>query len=465
MPNKLAGSDEQIIQWAVVHRTPAHAASGDRIKAHWTCGSERAKRLASNAQMRMADLEPAQRDGSHLEIRRAGDNALRADVVFHTPAGQEPTLAEALENPKLKQALASAEINLADFEVVKFRSNSWDVTMKLRTADGADQPELRTNHQFSIEWHRRKPTPLLTALEHIEERLSIKDRPVAKAPVRSGKRMVEVALYDLHFGLLAWAPETGEDYDVTIARKVMADATAQIVQRTYALDVEYFLFPIGNDFLHVNNVMGQTPQNKNQLDVDTRLARIIEEGELALRDTIDELKEIAPVHLFWVPGNHDPQTSYYLLRILNAWYRLDDRVQIDVSPKPRKIHLYGINLIGFMHGCDIASSREKALAGILADEAAAEWAPGQYREIHKGHYHGKGELYFAGVSTYGGVVVRTIPSLSGTDYWTFSKGFVGGSKTAQFFVWNKEHGLESVQDVHVSRDLYAHAPETGGGLL
>jgi len=68
-------------------------------------------------------------------------------------------------------------------------------------------------------------------------------------------------------------------------------------------------------------------------------------------------------------------------------------------------------------------------------------------------------LWFAGVDTYGGVVVRTIPSLVGTDYWHFTKGFVATSKTAQFFVWNKNYGLESVQDVHVDSSLYSHTYE------
>ncbi len=454
---KISGSDEDIIQWAIRECIPARSATSEAIKEHWMCGTDRSRRLTREASRRIAGGKQGQivqTLKTQAQLHRRGDNELSAEITFHTPLGAKPTLSEAINNPKLQSALTSAEINLPDFEIVKFKSNSWDVSIKL--ADNTI--EQRTNHQFSIEWRRRLGSPILSALEGLLKRLPEKGRPYAKTPKRVGDCMVEIALYDLHFGLLSWAAETGENYDVKIARHIMADATAQILQRTAKRKVEYYLLPIGNDFLHVNNVVGQTPQNRNQLDVDTRLARIIEEGALALRDTVEALAKKAPVEVLWIPGNHDPQTSYYLLRELAAWYKDDGRVTIDTSPKPRKTRLYGINLIGFMHGSDIATGKEKALAGLLADEAADLWAPNQYREIHKGHYHAKGELYFTGASTYGGVVVRTIPSLVGTDYWHFSKGFVGSSKTAQYFVWAKDYGLESVNDVHVDISFYKDNP-------
>jgi hypothetical protein len=123
-----------------------------------------------------------------------------------------------------------------------------------------------------------------------------------------------------------------------------------------------------------------------------------------------------------------------MLRELAAYYREDPRVSVDVSPRARKVIRWGINLIWFLHGCDLARKNEKALPGLFADEAADQWAPGQYREIHRGHTHKKNELWFTGVETYGGTVVRTIPSLVATDAWHFRKGFIGTSKTAQIFV-------------------------------
>jgi len=389
-------------------------------------------------------------DGERVDVHRNGEK-LSADIRLQTAQGEELSLAEALANPKVVRVLRAAEIDLDEFEVVRLKSNSWDVTLNL----GEGKVETRTNHQVCVEWRRCAPAPLAMALERLIER--IKPAPRHKAVKRTGNRMVEVALYDLHFGLLAWRAETGNDYDVNIASQVLADATAQVVERTRDMGVEYFLMPIGNDLFHINDQSNSTPQNKNRLDVDTRLCRIIEAAERALEATIEALCTVAPVRLLWIPGNHDPQTSYWMLRVLAARYRDDARVTVDTSPKPRKIHLYGRNLIGFLHGCDIAQSKDKALAGLLADEAGDDWKAGQYREIHRGHTHKKGELYFVGADTYGSVVVRTIPSLVGTDDWHFRKGFVETSKTAQYFVWNRNYGLESVNDVHVDAALYNKA--------
>ena len=456
---KREGTNEDIIQWAISKSTPSSTPSRGDIKKAWVCGSDRATYIQEEVERRLKETIPqtSQALSESVDLHKFGDN-LSAEVTFQTEQGAQPTLADALQNPKLKLALSSSDINLDNFEVVKFRSNSWDVTVKLSHGkEEEDELAQRTNHQFMVEWRIRKPGHLLLALEQIIKRLPEKGLPKAKNPVMSGERMVEVAMFDSHFSLLSWAPETGEDYDLPIARNVWNNGIGQIAERTKKIGgIEYFLFPIGNDFLHINNILGQTPKNRNQLDVDTRFARIVREGCLALRDAIDTLKAIAPVKVIWIPGNHDPQTSFFLLLVLDAFYRNDGRVEIDTSPKPRKIHIYGINMIGFMHGCDIATSKEKALAGLLADEAGDLWASGQYREIHRGHTHKKAELWFAGVDTYGGVVVRTIPSLVGTDYWHFTKGFVATSKTAQYFVWNKTYGLESVNDVHAPASLYSH---------
>ena len=401
------------------------------------------------APARTVDIAQAASEGAggeRVDVRHT-TNGVTAELIIQTPQGATLPLDEALANPKFTRALQAAELDLDDFEIERFVSNSWDVTIKADTGI-----ETRTNHQFKVTWRRRTPSPLAIAMERLIGR--VKPAPPCKAKAMSGERMVEVALYDLHFGLLTWKAETGEDYDTDLASRIMADAVAQTINRTAALKPEYYLVPIGNDLFHVNDQSNSTPQNKNRLDVDTRLARIIEVVERTLEAMVDAMAKVAPVRLLWVPGNHDPQTSYWMLRVLAMRYRNDARVDVDVSPMPRKYHLYGKNLVGFMHGDEIGKSNEKGLAGLMADEAAHLWAPDQYREIHRAHTHRKGELCFVGAETYGSVVVRTIPSLSGTDFWHFGKGFVETSKTAQYFVWNRHCGLESVNDVHVDSALY-----------
>lgn len=436
---------EGMVAWALANPSPTgrvNWATGEHIREHFRVARETAVKVAREARAQheanLAESQPA--DADAREGMRWEDKG--------------PTATLCVTSPRIKtlpDALAHGEVDTEIWEVDHYEINSWEMGYRTDEGTGARLPLW----QVKVWLKRRVVSSLHKALEALIERMPAERPPRHTASDRQGERMVEVALYDLHFGLLAWAPETDENYDVHIARRIMGDAMAQIIARTRKLNVERYLLPIGNDLFHVNDPTGLTPLHRNRLDVDSRLPKIIEEAGMALRDAVNALRKIAPVKLIWVPGNHDPQTSYWMLRELAAFYRSDPRVEVDTSPKPRKVEHYGVNLLWFLHGCDLAAKNEKALPGLFASEAAALWAPGQYREIHRGHTHKKQELWFTGVETYGGVVVRTIPSLVATDAWHFQKGFVETSKTAQFFVWNKVYGLESVHDVHVDKGLYA----------
>lgn len=435
---------EGMVQWAMANPSDSRFEYAGRpaISAQFGIGSHIAGKVTAEVRRRM---QAAEKQG-------AADNG-DGDMVYETTMRYEETGNGARVTfvsrhiRTVEDALAKAEVDEKLWQVDHFLVNHWEMGSK----DAEGNPQATPLWQVKV-WLKRR-SPLEIGLEALISRVE----PAQSYPVpdRNGDRMVEIAIYDPHFGMLSWAAETGEDYDVRIARRVVGDAAAQICEQTADLDLDYYLLPFGNDWLHVNDPTRLTPQNRNVLDVDTRLAKIIEEATRGLHDMIEMLAKEAPVKLLWIPGNHDPQTSYWMLREAAARFRDDGRVEVDTSPKPRKYHLYGVNLIGFLHGCNLATSKDKALAGLMADEAADLWAPGQYREIHRGHTHKKGELWFVGADTYGSVVVRTIPSLVGTDYWSFQKGFVETSKTAQYFIWNKTHGLEAVRDVHVDRSLYA----------
>jgi len=387
----------------------------------------------------------AERENTNGILVDKQQNHLIADIIIKSKKGKKPTIKDALNNPKFREILKTGCIDLNKYEISRFVTNSWDVTNR--------KGERFTNYQFKIWWTLKIPNILLSVFEEIEKNIAKKSQSCNKKIYnKNAKRMIEISLYDLHYGMLSWSRETGEDYDLKIARNVYENAISQIIDRVKNIEVDYFLFPIGNDFLHVNNITNKTPTAEHSLDVDSRLVKIISESEYMLRDSINQLKKIAPVKLFWVPGNHDPQTSYYLLRMLGNFFHNDINVEVDTSPKPRKYKVYGKCLIGFMHGC--TESNRKNWALMMADEEPDLWKSDQYREIHTGHQHRKNELVYHSASTHGGVTIRIIPSICATDFWHYTKGFTKTSKTAQFFVWNKDYGLESIQDIHIRMDLY-----------
>ena len=441
---------EAMVRWSLANPSTRRSGHAGRpaIEEHFGVGSGVAQRVAREAAGRV-------RTGHQAAQAEAGTDSPAAGLTYEEGEDRARLVTVSREIRSVEDALAYGKVDMERWEVARSKINSWEQASK--DASGAIQ--VTPLWQVTVHLKPRMVTGVEQALEALVARVPAAPAPRYEPLSREGERKVEVALYDLHFGLLAWAPETGENYDVTIARRIMGDAVAQIAERTRGLGVAGYMLPIGNDLFHVNDPTGLTPMSKNRLDVDSRLPKIFSEARLALCSAVEVLAEIAPVELIWVPGNHDPQTSYWMLQVLAARYAGNERVTVDTSPKPRKVWRYGINLLWLLHGCDLAQKNEKALPGLFASEAAGLWAPGQYREVHRGHTHKKNELWFTAAETYGGVVVRTIPSLVATDDWHFRKGFVETSKTAQFFVWNREYGLESVQDVHVARSFY-----TGGGV-
>ena len=161
--------------------------------------------------------------------------------------------------------------------------------------------------------------------------------------------MLEVPIVDLHLAKLAWAPETGENYDIKIAEKRFMDVICDIVERAQHYEFEQVVFPIGNDFFNYDSVDGATTKGTPQ-DNDSRWAKMFLKGRELLITAVDLLSQIAPVKVFQIPGNHDYQASWYAIVCLHDWFRNDENVTVDISPKSRKYVEFGKCLIGFTHG-------------------------------------------------------------------------------------------------------------------
>lgn len=333
----------------------------------------------------------------------------------------------------LEDALIAAEVDLNEWEVDRFIVNSWEVTS---TKDG---PQTYTNWQVKV-WLKRKELSVDTTQAFIEAVSEYKPEysRTQKYPKLSRRYMQEFALFDIHLGKRAWEKETNENYDTEIAEKRFLDAISDLVSKSQGYTPEKILFPIGNDFLHVDSLEGTTTKGIRQ-DTDDRSTLIFKKGLLLLVKGIDALSDIAPVHVILVPGNHDQMSSFHLGTALYAWYRDVQWITVDDSPTTRKYIEYGKNLIGFVHGSRDDPPLHR-LPLIMAQEQAESWARTNFREWHVGHYHRRKETSYNAGESFGGVCVRVIPSLTGTDAWHYQKGFVKEGKCAESFLWDYENG-------------------------
>lgn len=260
--------------------------------------------------------------------------------------------------------------------------------------------------------------------------------PTLRRRSTPGGMMYEISVPDIHFGKLTWDEETGENYDIKIAKKIILATVERLLNYVTGLKVNKILLPLGNDFFNVDNKENTTVHGTPQQE-DTRWQKTFRMGREVCVQMIDMCASVANVDVMIIPGNHDEQRSFYLGDSLDCWYRNNKNVSINNSPAPRKYYLYGLNLIGFTHGYYEKLDR---LPFVMPHEVPDLWAKSKYREWHTGDkHHKKDVLYYANEGS--GMLVRILRSLSATDAWHFNKGYVGPLRAAEAFGWHPNEGL------------------------
>lgn len=252
--------------------------------------------------------------------------------------------------------------------------------------------------------------------------------------------MLELGFYDIHIGKQAWEDETGEEnYDLDIAQANFQKAVESLISRVtiYGLQLERILFPVGQDFYHIDN-SAETTTRGTKVDTDDRWQKIYQVGLECLVFAIEELRKLAPVDVLYVPGNHDEQLSFFATMHLDAYFKDVEAVTVDTLPTTRKYRRFGNNLIGFSHG-----KEGKRIEKLMQVEAAKDWGDTLFREFHLG------DLHHERAKEDGGIIFRRISALTATDAWHAEKGYKGAIRKAQAFVWSREDGLEAILNVGV----------------
>jgi hypothetical protein len=234
---------------------------------------------------------------------------------------------------------------------------------------------------------------------------------------------------DPHFGLYAWAEESGEDFDLETADRLTRGAIDRLVSLGPAS--EQALLLILGDLFHADDSSNMTPANGNVLDVDTRYAKVMQVGLAAQIYAIRRLLEKHGTVKVWiVPGNHDPHASYAVALCLDAFFRDNTRVSIDLSPGLYKYMRFGKVLIGSHHG---HGAKIGDLPLIMASDKPLDWGCSRHRYWYVGHIHHKES------KEHPGVIVETFRTLAARDAWHAGKGYRAG-RDMNLIVHHREHG-------------------------
>lgn len=219
------------------------------------------------------------------------------------------------------------------------------------------------------------------------------DPPTIQSEHARNDLMTVYPLFDAHFGMHAWAKETGsQDYDLEHAEQDMRDAFGSLCNITPI--GSHALLILGGDTLHIDDARNETPASGHKLDVDGRYFKVLDIAIRSLCWTIDHLANMhATVKVRVLRGNHDPQSHMVLTFALSERYRKSTVVTIDKDPRDLLMVKHGRALIAAHHG---DKSPPQRLAMMIAD-VCPWWSDTRDRHILSGHIHHDSVKDFPGI--------------------------------------------------------------------
>jgi hypothetical protein len=349
--------------------------------------------------------------------------------------------------------------DLERFKVSAYKRRTWTTPMKVGNAEEGFRSELVRNFYVAASFGLAKPIEALRDVAgEILQEISLAGHgtpPAPKPDVNPCRRpvMFQPSVVDVHLGNLVWGKESGEDWDMKIAKSIFTQTVESLIAHAQAIQgtqIAEIIWLVGNDFMHADGKTAQTTGG-TQLDLDTRWQKMFGTAWRLQKWAIDRLRQIAPVKAIVIPGNHDELSAFALGEVLGALFEHVPDVTIDNSPKLRKYHMCGSTLIGYTHGSNEKLQQLPAL--MHADRQARPYlSDAEFKEFHVGHFHHrKGLKFLPAYEDHNGVLVRVLPTVTATDDWHFAKGFVGAVKAAEGYIYDYEDGLIHV--VHSQRKV------------
>lgn len=237
-------------------------------------------------------------------------------------------------------------------------------------------------------------------------------------------------LTDCHVGMLAWAKETGEDWDLAIAERTLFACFEQMISAAPTARIG-IVSQLG-DWLHYDGLTAVTPLHGNILDADGRFSKMVAVSIRILRRVIDlALMRHEIVHLVMAEGNHDMASSVWLRHMFKALYENEPRISVNDNELPYYVYQHGKTMLAFHHG---HLSKLAQLPLLFAAQHPEMWGSTTKRYIHTGHRHHKDE------KEHPGVTVVQHPTLAAKDAYAARGGWLS-EREATAMTYHSKFGL------------------------
>lgn len=342
----------------------------------------------------------------------------------------------------LEELITFFKVDSSVWDVERWKCNTWAMAGFPKTTGeskhwkrDSTEPIITPIYQVSATFVKNKAVvdarQIIAELKEEAKTFARNPLPVVRSSEES-ENVLELMIPDLHAAKLCWGKETGAaDYDTRIALSTYRRALADLVQQARGHKVDRILLGVGNDLLQADNIQGTT-YSGTKVDTDSRYKKSYKLVRVMLSEVIEELRQIAPVEVKIVPGNHDTLSSFTLGDSLECVFDKYTDVTVDNEPSIHKTFEWGDVFLIMTHG----HQGKQADYGIwLASTYRKQFGRTKFNEIHVGHKHK------TALDEKFGIRVRTFSSLTPPDAWHAENIFVNNLRVAEGLVWNKKKGL------------------------
>lgn len=257
--------------------------------------------------------------------------------------------------------------------------------------------------------------------------------PVAPVKATRAKRDDKLLnLYtvsDFHLGMLAWADESGDDWDMKIAEDLFSRWFDAAFQK--APDAGTGVINLLGDFAHFDSLDAVTPESRHVLDADTRYQKLVRYMIRMVRRVVDmALVKHKNVRLLIVQGNHDESGMIWLAEMFSTLYDNEPRVFVDTSPDVYKMVQHGKTTLFFHHG---HKARFDAIEPVMIAKFRKAFGESVYSYAHVGHLHHQK------IVESRNMIVEQHRTLAAKDAYASRGGWMSG-RSANVITYSAEYG-------------------------
>lgn len=336
-------------------------------------------------------------------------------------------------------------IDRGRWECERIRIQEWNGHQKHQRYDGVKRADDVSHEVFNwlvrMDLVKRKGAMRLRAFA---EALAAEIRPAPalpgfRQPPKSGAEHAALwKIADAHHGKRCWTEDGEIAYDLEISEALYRRAVDQFAEGTANYRPGEIVVVTGSDAANIDGASYATTAGTAQ-STSPLWQLVVDTVARCNRYKIERAREIAPVRVVVVPGNHDEADAYYQGLILEAFYRADKHVTVDNRKALHKTHRHGLCGWLWAHGKEIKGGA--SLASFFALAAPEVFAATRWREVHTDHLHNrKRQRIQPELTEEGGVVWEQAPSISPPDEWHSRKGYVGAVRGAEARVYHAEAG-------------------------